>query len=452
MRMLQGPNVIGQLPDSRHLTAQQRLTISTAATPFGCCNFFDSCADEIFSLYYKGALDLLDWMGFQVSEDCLRKVHFINYLRPEQSEGSDTAGYISDPCTEPNGVEFGSCSLSVEDFGLYGRSGPVRKILRPERYCKTFPRYMLDGSRIESETMWDMTFTMDQVLNDIRVALIDGNATTAGQFDGLKRWVKTGYDCSMLDSWVVDWNGNPMSGGAGITINGNAIAATWDFVDVLLDLFRNIIQRIGWSPMLRNQSMQVGDMILVLPSFLARCLLDFYTCWSVCPGAQYEEVVKDSKEMREFRISLNGGLFGDGMIALDGHTIPLLAYDWGLINGPTRGDVFFLTGSMGAQRIWEGEHLDANTALRELSGVSDAAGAVGDYFVRDAGRVLGKVDTDELCRILKLWMAPRLWCLAPWAQIRFQDVKCSTPTGPLSPNPADTSFYPETSFTAAECP
>jgi hypothetical protein len=387
-------------------------------------------------------------MGFNVTDTCLKKVNFINFVRPEQSQGSDTAGYMSDPCADPNGIEFGSCSLSLEDFGRYGRQGPVRDTFKPERYCEQSPRYMYDGSMITDERMWDMAFTMDTLLNDIRKDLITGNNTTTGQFDGLQRWVRTGYDCPGLDSDVIDWNANYMRGGSGITLNGQATPSGNDIVDWLLYVHRNIKQRISQSPLLSNQQRQVGDTILVMPNFMVRCLLDFYTCWSVCPGAQYEEVVKDTRDMREFRLTLNGGLFGDGQISLDGESIPILAYDWNLINGPNRGDMYYLTGSIGNQRIWEGEHLSAAVAQQELTRDSGGRG----YFSTDGGRVLGWQNVDSTCTRLNLMMRPRIWCMAPWAQVRFQNVACRQPGGPLSPDPADSSFYPHSSFNQATCP
>lgn len=426
---------------------QRQLTVDQMATPFGCCNFFDACTTDILSLYYRNGLDLLDWMGFNVTEDCYRVVEFIECVRPEQAAGVDTVGYIADPCADPNGIQITSCSLHVEDFGLYGREGPTRDLYQPPRYCKTRPRKLFDGTPIESESDWDMTFVTDVMLNDIRVDLITGNVAVAGQFDGLQRWVSANHACQGLYSYVVNWNNNGMGGGAGITLNGAATPATFNIVDWLLDLHRNIMQRIGWSPMLKNQNMQTGDMIILLPSFMARCLLDYFACWSVCPGAQYEEVVKHQKEINEFRQTLNGGLFGDGQISLDGHTIPLLAYDWGLINGPTRGDMYLLTGSVGAQRIWEGEHLDASVVLNQMK-ESDGNG----FFALNGGRVLGKEYTENLCRILREWMKLRLFCMAPYLQVRFQDVACHTPSGPLSPNPAQSSFYITTSCEASECP
>mgnify|MGYP000632327880 CR=1 FL=1 len=429
----------------------RRMTLSNTASPFGCCNFFDQCADSIMSLYYRpGTLGLLDWLGWNVTTDCYRVVDFISYLRPAPLLSGYSPGYIANPCSDPYGIEFGSCSLSVDDFGRFGRSGPTRDLWKPQRYCKTNPRKFYDGSPVEDERTWDLFFTMDQVLNDIRIALITGNDSVGGQFNGLQRWVRTGYTCSALDSYVLDWNGNNLdgTGGGAITLNGNPVASGFTLVDWLLDLTRNIRQRIAWSPLLNNQQMKTGDVIILLPSFAARGLLDEFACWSVCPGAQYEEVQKNLADIREFRQSLNGGLFGDGQISLDGYTIPLLAYDWGLINGPTTCDMYVLTGAVGNQRIWEGEFLDANQVLASLGDLADNLA----YMPMDGGRFLMALSVENLCSAVKIWMRNRLWCLAPWAQVRIQDVVVRTPSGPLSPDPLETSFYPQTSFTPAECP
>jgi len=429
------PNGINE----RTLTA-----VDDTATPFGCCNYFDRCADEVLTLHFRGSLGLLDWMGFEVSDECYRSIEFINFTRPEQSGGACTSGHIGNPCDDPNGFEFGTCKLTVEDFGRYGRHGPVRTMMQPKLYCKTDPKRRLDGALITDEREWDMRFAMDVLLDDIRRHLIVGNSATAGQFDGLQQWVATGYDCAMLDSIVINWNGNTMAGGAGITWNGAAVAATWDFVDVLLAAYRRIRTRIMWAATLNTQQLQRGDIILLMPSFMTTCLLDFFTCWSVCDGSENNPVTLQSYEARQFRTQLLGGLFGAGEITLDGFPIPIMAYDWEMINGTNQGDVYMLTGAVGPNRIWEGEHLSANQAAADFGGMG--------YFQTDGGRVLGKRDVNNECYQTKIWMHPRLFCRAPWAQVRIQDVSCAGVVGPMSPDPCDTSFYPETSFCVAECP
>lgn len=423
---------------------QRQFALSNMATPMGVCNFFDRCTDEIMSLHYAGRLYLLDWMGFNVTDEHYKSVEFITYVRPEFNNGTPTTGYIADVCADPNGVSFGTCKLTVEDFGVYGRQGPVRKIVYPKLYCKTDPRRRLDGTPITDEREWDMRFTMDVLLQDVMRHLVTGNAATPGQFDGLEQWVNTGYDCSMLDSTVINWNGNSMEGGAGMTWNGNALGSSYNIIDVLLAIYRRIKQRIQWSPLLSTQQSRVGDMILLMPSFMVNCFLDYFTCWKVCAGSQYNEVMLQSFEARTFRNSLLGGLFGYGTITLDNTPIPILAYDHEMIKGPTTGDIYLLVASVGSERIWSGEFLSASSAASNLGGQG--------YFSTDGGRVLGKVETDNLCEKMKLWLHLRLFCKAPWMQARLQSVKCVTPDGPLSGDPLASSFYPLTSFNDAVCP
>lgn len=431
---------------------QRALTLDTHASPFsGACNFFDRCTDEIMSLHYGGALTLLDWMGWEVSNEYRRVVEFIAYVRPEYSGGNPTSGALSNACADPNGIEFGTAKLDVEDFGRYGRSGPTRDMMKPERYCMTDPVRRLDGSVVTSEREWDLRFIIDVLLQDVRRDLVTGNSSNAGEFGGLEEWVSTIYtgpNADMLQSLVINWNGNAMSGGAGITWNGTALASTLSLIDVLLPAFRNIRSRIMWARQLANQSLALGDMILVLPTFLVQCLLDHYTCWSVCEGSQYSPVNLEQREARSFRNRLvaadnPANLFGHGYITLDNVTIPLLAYDWGTIKGPTTGDIFFLTGAVGSARIWEGEHLSAAAA-------ASAYETLG-YFQSDGGRILGSTVVENECSKMKAWIHPRLFCRAPWAQIRIQNVKCDTPGGPLSPDPTEASFFPIDSFSAAEC-
>lgn len=441
--MSQSP--IQQIGNRRPQRRERSMTVGTQATPFGCCDFFDRCGDgDLMSLHFSGELPLLDWMGFNVSDICYRTMEFISFVRPAYYQGTPTAGYLSDPCEDPHGIEYGSCKLTVEDFGRIGRLGPTRDIMKPKKYCINDPVWRLDGTKVNDEREWDMKFVMDTIINDINELMVTGNAGVSGQFDGLQRWVRTGYDCSNLDSIVIDWNGNAMSGGAGMTWNGAPIAATYNFIDVLLAGYRRIIQRKSWSPRLRTQRINAGDMILVMPHSMIPCLLAHFTCWSVCDGSQYNEVALQSYEARAFYQGLLGGAFGNGQITLDGQIIPILGYDWNLINGPTTGDIYFLSGAFGATRIWEGEHLSASVAVNENPDQG--------YFQTDGGRALWRVDTENECRTMKGWIHPRLFCKAPWAQIRFQDVQCNTPGGFLSANPNDTSFYPLTSFSQADCP
>lgn len=432
---------------------KQRLTVSDAASIFGCCGLFDLCSDEdILSLTLQSADPLLDWLGWQASVLCEKRMNFITWQGPDGiAAGAPTEGYLADPCAEPNTYEFGTCDWYIQDFGRLRRAGPVRDATENQvRYCENEPRWRRDGSRVSDEQEWDALFSAEALLQDIRRYTVTGNAGTGGLYNGFQQLVvnnytnSTGRRCATMDSVVTDWNGNDMNGAGGgaITWNGNAVNGTPNFVDMLLDVFRRIRQRIQWAPRL-NRPLSVGDIVLVMPTFLTRCLLDAYTCWSVCEGAQYNEANLDTFEARQFRNNLMGGTFGDGRIFLDGFEIPLLGWDWdGMINGPTTGDVYMLTGSIGNVKTMYYEYLDMRTA----------ADLQGKLVPMETGRFLRWVESDETCYTQRLEIRPRIISWAPWANARFQDVVCTIPTGPMSPDPTQTSYFPETSFSVAECP
>ncbi len=430
---------------------RQSLTVSDLATVYGCCGLFDMCSDmDLLSLSLQGADPFLDWLGWTATDVCVIKKNFLTWIRPEQSAGVCTGGYLADPCADPHGTEFGTCDFTLEDFARLRRQGPVRDVtMNDVRYCERQPRYRLDGSMINDDREFDLVVTAEVILQDLRRMVITGNDTTAGQFDGLENLVVTGYTnssgrrCSTMDSYVVDWNQNGMAGGAGITVNGTAIAATWNFVDVLLAVFRRVRQRIMLAPALAARLGGGLDIALVLPTHLIDCLLDHYTCWSVCDGSQYNEVALQSYEARAFRRSLLGGRFGFGQIMLDNTTIPLLAYDWELIKGPNCGDIYLLVSAVGGLKLINGQYLN-------MAGVPGAYPGTG-YRVSDGGRFLHWTEQDHTCVKEILEVRPRLLMWAPWAQTRFQDVCCDGVLDPLSPDPCETSFFPETSFSVAEC-
>ncbi|MEE9573067.1 MAG: hypothetical protein V3W20_08475 [Candidatus Neomarinimicrobiota bacterium] len=430
-------------------TSGLTIPANPSISPFGCCNFFDNCSEEeLMSLFFNGRLDLLDWMGFERTEECFRKTEYLSFVAP--SDTSST-GAMPTSCLPPEGIDFGSCSQELEDFGRYGRLSKTREAAKPERFCKTTPVRFIDGSLVTSEPMWDEFMTMNQLLTDIRVALVNGNKSNAGEFDGLENIVTTGYECEGLDSFVIDWNNLPMDDGSGAVYNGNPMPG-FDLVAWLHDIHRRIRERMSWSPVLQNQQSKVGDIIIVAPSFINTVLLDMFSAWSIVgPGVAFQEAnISHSLPLREKRDSLNGGLFGHGRIFLDQMEIPLLNYNWAMTNGPTRGDLYMLTGSMGSMRVWEGEYLDARNVPKvfEDMGIS---GNPGNFFTRDDGRVLGKARIDETCYNMSLQMMLRLFCKAPWAQARFSNIVSRTPTGPLSANPVDTSFFPSDINASVSC-
>jgi len=428
---------------------------ASIATIYGCCGLFDLCSDQdLMSLSMEGQNKFLDWIGWEKSDVCLIKKNFISYVRPERTaQNARSTGYIQDPCGDSNGAEWGTVDFVLEHWGLLRRHGPERNATDVgKKYCEIQPRYRLDGTPIRDDAEFDMRITMEAMLQDLKVLLFSGNAGTPGQFDGINRLVKTGYTSSngniadILDSIIIDWNGNGFAGGAGITWNGKPVGSGYNFVDVLMAIIRRIKDRINMAPALSSQPLSVGDIIFVAPSHILRCLLDAYTCWSVCPGAVDAGIIValQSFEARTFRNNLNGGMFGEGRIFIDGFEIPLTSYNWGLTDEVTgESDAYILTGAVGNVKLISGQYAD-------LSKVP-ASYPEANYSYTDGGKFLTWLEREKTCLYREVEFQPRLLMWAPWAQCRIQDIVCDTPGGILSANPWETSFFPQTSFVSPVC-
>lgn len=425
---------------------------STLATIYGCCGLFDMCSDQdLMSLSLQGSSKFMDWIGWEATDVCVVKKNFIAWVRPEYSTGTKTAGYLSDPCADPNGVDYGVCDFTLTDFGRIRRKGPTRDITYNDiRYCDAQPRYRLDGTMITDIREYDLRLLTEVMLQDVRDLVLNGNAQTGGQFDGLKRLVKTGYvnangqSCALMDSVIVNWNHNTLSGGTGETWNGAAIGTGFDLIDVITEIVRNVRTRISWAPSLASQGLSAGDMVIMLPQFLARCLLDAFTCWSVCPGTQYNEANIQTFEARTFRRTLDGGAFGDGRIFIDGMEIPLLVNDIGTVVNGTEGDIWVLTGQVGSVKLLQGQYMD-------MRGPATAdPNALFSYT--DGGRLLVWTNSENTCLEVVSEFRPRILGWAPWAQARIQNVRCQL-AGPILVGDPNSAYFPigTTGFYPAVC-
>lgn len=437
--------------DMNHIQREGDLTLSTAARIYGSTPLFNLEADDaLMSLSFAGQNQLLDWINWTPTNEYKLQKYFIDYVRAaDDGSGEPTVGYITDPCADGNGVEWGKTDFVLTDFARLRRISPVRDATKiGMKYAAVQPRYRLDGEVISNDYEYEVRITTEVLMQDLRRMLVVGNKTTSGMFDGLERLIKTGYTdsngahASSMDSVVIDWNGNTMAGGAGVTWNGVGVGSGYNFVSVLLSAFRRVMDRIRMSPSLSAAPIQVGDIVFAAPTHINRALLDQYTGWSVAPGVAYNEVNLNTYEARTFRNNLNGGMFGAGRIFLDGFEIPLINYDWGLIKGPTRGDAYLLTGRAGGIKILEGQFLDMKAVPPVYPG--------RNFRVQDNGLLLSWEVFDNTCVRYNVEMQPRLYCMAPWAQVRFMDIKATQPGGVLSPDPWETSFYPESSFDAVK--
>jgi|GEM_PF-2027804 len=435
-----------QLPGMRGKEAS--LTLSGLGSLTGCCGLFqDQSNSPLFSLTMQDEA-FLAWMGWVANDECRQFVKLLSYTGPSGTASGTQGTGEKAACDDAAGVEFGTCEILLPDKGRLARSGPTRDLTENNRRLwAEQPVYTLDGRQIDDDLTWSTVLAGRVVYDDLKRMVITGNGSSANQFEGLERIVNTGYvnvtngvRCSAMDSIVVNWANHAMS----YKLNGQHA-----LVDYVIAIVRRIRQRITWAGMGRAA---VGDMVIMLPTFLRDCLLDAFTCWSVCPGAQYNEANLNTLEARTFRNSLNGGQYGDGQIFVDSQPVPVLTYDWQAVTHNATyftGDIYVLTRAVnnGAVPVLRGQYIDMSKPANRFGEVSGN----GHYKATDGGRFLWYWKTDNECIQPTVVFRPNLWCSAPWAQARIQDVACMGPLNPLSPDPTS-SYYAEDYLSTAFCP
>lgn len=395
---------------------------------------FELCGDnDLISLSLSGINPFLDWLGWQ-GTDVYRLVrNFILYNRAEQSRCEPTAGWLANPCADPNGIETNYDNLVIEGFSRLRRAGPTRDTTKVAlNYCEVSPRFRLDGNPITDDVEYDIIRAAEVLVQDLVTNTIFGDASTAGQSDGLEQVIVDTNPDTMLNSIIVDWNGNDLDGGAGITWNGTGVSATIDFVDLLKALVRRIRDRIRMVPNIRANSLSLGDIVLALPGSFATCILDAYTCWSVCAG---DYNLMQTFEARRFRDSLEGGAYGAGAIMIEGITIPILPVDQ-LLHDDGTFDAYLLTKGVGPWRWFYGQYNNMNPVAALTSSKTGL-----NYAALDGGRVLQWAKSQNTCLEEIVEMQTRLVCEAPWAQVRIQDISCSLVGGPISADP-NSPYFP----------
>lgn len=434
----------GGQPIMRHDTQ----TFNAAAMPSVYGNtppLFDCYAsDAVVSLSYANRTSpLMDWIGWERTDIVRIQEYFLTYAAPSGTgAGTPSNGWITDPCAPGQGVEWGATDFVVEGFGRIRRTSPTRDATVLDlKYYERQPRYRMDGSVIADDVEWDLNIMAAAMLHDLHRMLIIGNKTTAGQFDGLQQLVNYGYQssagvaASSMDSFVINWNSNgmcaPNTAPTGVTYNGGALTlgAGITFIDMLESVVRRIQQRINLSDGY-NGAISGGDMVLVLPWDMVECLLDCYTCWRVCSS----DITRvDSFEARNFRRSLEGGVYGAGAITVGNVTIPLMPYDYELLHSSgVKGDIFLLTRGIGGATFIRGQYNDLNNAARRLT---------GGHVATDNGLILHWSNEDNMCITSHAELQPRLLLRAPWAQARFTNVACTPILGaPLSGDPLSAFF------------
>jgi hypothetical protein len=421
------------------------LTLSTVAPMYGCTPLWSPTGSNDLLTLSVPDDKFSTWLGWQANDECTQTVKLLSYVGPADAGGSPSNGAAA-ACADAPGSEYGACEIMLPDKGRIKRSGPVRDVTEVNRRpYQGFPMFTKQGKPISNDLVWSFTVAGNTLKQDLMRMLITGNNSNANEFAGLETLITTGYKdmntgnrCRAMDSTVLAWSSQPMSYKAD---------GTHTFVDYLIAIVRKIRNRANATGL---GGIAYGDMVLMMPDYLRNALLDSFTCWSVCPGAQYNEANMQTFEARNFRNSLNGGLYGDGQITVDGEQIPILVNGWMTIGQAApyfTGDVYVLTRMVGNVPLMYGQYINMDTASAALEMEAPEA----HYKAVDGGRFLTYWKYDNECVQSTIVMRPNLFVRGPWAQARITDVGTLPVVAPESFDPTS-GYFPGTPVAAATTP
>jgi hypothetical protein len=429
--------------------------LTQPATVDGIYNqlLFDLCGDnDLVSLSLYGAYNkAIDAIG--VVNSSVQHIHedMIVYVAASGAAAdTPTSGVHTDPCAAGNSVESGGCSFELTGWGRLRRTSETRDITDViEKYCASQPIYDIAGDRIENDYEWDVVRLAAVILQDFHRLLITGNNAVAGQADGLEQLVTYGYQdpstdelCGAMDSTVIDYNNNavcPVNGATAVTYNGALVTDGYKLFDFIKSFLRRTAQRV-------NMSSLVGAPlhIALATTETINCLINCYVCDIVC-GSDVERM--DSVEARQEigRLRQEFGANSAVLLSFEGYPVIFYAYDWALYDSVAdNSDIYILTPTVGNQPL-------LRVQMKDMSGALTTTNKSGTEFnVTDQNRVLSWETWDHTCYTVSVEMQWRVYCPAPWAQMRIMNVKCDTPLGGISNDPLSNLFIEDNLVAHAE--
>jgi hypothetical protein len=357
--------------------------------------------------------------------------------------GSVSTYVYGDACDDPPTSEKGICEFYIGDFGTLRACGEAVKVSDIGlRKCDKQPTYTVPVEgvgmiRIDNDLDLETIAGAQVVKHELTREVIVGDKSVTGQFDGLDQLVKVGYTsidgerCYAMDSVVVDWANDDLNG----AVNGHGSIIT---------KIRDMWRRIRWRIQQTNLGMPTeGDVVLVMPSYMAWEVLDEWAIWSfreTNPGGT-QVVYRDYTDARAIREKYSNGLYGGGYITIDGFNIHIIAHDWLPVNQSAPyfcSDIYLLTRRIGNRRVLQGQYVPSNLGA---DAVSEVAGY--NYFQvqqMQSGRALRWLKYDNACVQPCFLTRPRLYLETPWAQGKIENVCVQVQFNPQSLDPQSNYF------------
>lgn len=408
---------------------------------------FDLCADDTligFTLFgsYNPALDQI---GFVTENINNKVVNFLTWVAPDGTAIDEpTDGVQINPCTPGDSVESGTCQYNLSGWGRLRRSSGVRDTTDViTKFCQSQPIYTIAGTRIEDDYVWDLTRISSVMLQDFQRQFIIGNKSVAGQHDGLSRVVTYGYTdangqrCTSMDGTVIDYAENAMCPSPDaptedVTINGVAAPDGYQLLDYINAWLRKTAKRIRMST-LSGQYRHIG----LIPTETLSCLIDCYVCFVTC-GRDVSRM--NEPDVRAEISRLKSDLNENRAITLNHQGINVTWYTWDyeLVNSTGFSDIYILTPTVGNTPLLRIETKDMSAVASHPS----MARTAQDMRVSDGSRFLSWTTVDHTCYQIHSEIQHRIWCLAPWAQLRITNISCDPIYGHISEDPLS-DYYPE---------
>jgi hypothetical protein len=364
-------------------------------------------------------------------------------------EGTTGAG---SPCEDPLSWEWGECSYEMCHTSWYHRQGQPLGPHNTQQRCESDRMVRVNGTPIRDDFEWQVNGIMNSLVMDINHDVVHGSHLNTWEMNGLESVVRQGYTdnngnpCPLVDSWIIDWAFDDLDG---------AVNNWGNFFDFLHELVGQILYRASAIGTIREQ-----DMVLYTSRFMADCILDAFTCYSVCGVTAAGDITDQALrgQILQYRQSLNGGPLWDGKSAVghirlkSGRRLSIMVDDSFDITRPNANyctDVYILTRRVGNRDVFYGEYLD----LAQYANLMRKFNSTTGIRVERGGRFAFKGKEDNWCGTAMVGMSPELYLSAPWAQARIQDVCCARVLQPITwdhtqPDylPGGNTLYPATSY------
>ncbi|MCB9150307.1 MAG: hypothetical protein H6641_16255 [Caldilineaceae bacterium] len=434
----------------RALAVGQR---SVFGQQWGCCPpLFGECVDDEIVTLFQG-MDAVEpalrWFGFRRAHKKSVKRAYLTYVAPSgASIGQATDGLPSTICGPGQKVEIGKpCYIEFCGFGeVRLMSHELKDGGNDIAWCDERDIYTVDlgdGPRlVQNDEEWWMAILSNQMMEMMATRLLVGDSTSRyssttipNDSDGLLKLLTMSYDC-VGNPTVLDWGGNPAcdytaaNGMSGISLNGEAVTGrryATNLYTTMRQIFRENLRKFRMTRFLGGRGdLQYGDIGLLMPDWLAECLIECGICHVICR----DDYTRRDSEIAAMKYEewLNGGE-GYGVLYFDGFPVPIIPYnpvDWSQVgaDGNTSGLRGLLENADGTANIlmlWRG--VGGNTGRRflipEYNDLSD-----GNKETAANGQVQLWLDECGRCYTLNLATEWRWYSDYPCVQTVITNVAC----------------------------